>query len=208
VKRDGWIFGVSGVVFGVLVGWIIGTQRGAAPVATPSQTTAAQQAPAARQAPQLDTQRATELEQQANARPNDAAVRTELANLYFDARRFDLAIPWYQAALKLEPKNVNISTDLAVSYYSTNDFDRALKQIDVSLAIDARHVKTLLNQGIIRAFGKNDLAGAAESWQKVVAIAPDSQEAKIAREGLEGIKSRHGEATAGAKGRGGLEPRP
>jgi tetratricopeptide (TPR) repeat protein len=207
VKRDAWIFGVSGAVFGVLVGWIIGTQRGAAPVATPPP--AAQQAPAAKNsAPPLDMQRAGELEQQANARPTDAAVRTELANLYFDARRFDLAIPWYQAALKLEPKNVNVSTDLAVSYYSTNDFDRALKQIDVSLAIDARHVKTLLNQGIIRAFGKNDLAGAAESWQKVVAIAPDSPEARIAREGLEGIKSRHGEAAAGAKGRGGLEPRP
>ena len=207
MKRDAWIFGVSGAVFGVLVGWIIGSQRGAAPVA-PSPQASAQQAPAARQAPQLDTQRATELEQQANARPNDAAVRADLANLYFDARRFDLAIPWYQAALKLEPKNVNISTDLAVSYYSTNDFDRALKQIDVSLAIDARHVKTLLNQGIIRAFGKNDLEGAAESWQKVVAIAPDSQEGRIAREGLEGIKSRHGEAPAGAKGRGGLEPQP
>jgi tetratricopeptide (TPR) repeat protein len=207
VKRDAWIFGLSGAIFGVLVGWIIGTQRGPAPVAAPPPQ-AAQQAPAARNTPALDTQRAGELEQQASARPGDAAVRTELANLYFDARRFDLAIPWYQAALKLEPKNVNISTDLAVSYYSTNEFDRALKQIDVSLAIDPRHVKTLLNQGIIRAFGKNDLAGAAESWQKVVAIAPDSPEARIAREGLEGIKSRHGEGAAGAKGRGGLEPRP
>lgn len=208
MKRDAWIFGVSGAVFGVLVGWIIGTQRGTAPAATPPPATA-QQAPAAKNsAPPVDTQRAGDLEQQANARPTDAAVRSELANLYFDARRFDLAIPWYQAALKLEPKNVNVSTDLAVSYYSTNEFDRALKQIDVSLAIDARHVKTLLNQGIIRAFGKNDLAGAAESWQKVVAIAPNSPEARIAREGLEGIKSRHGEAAPGAKGRGGLEPRP
>jgi tetratricopeptide (TPR) repeat protein len=207
VKRDAWIFGVSGAVFGVLVGWIIGTQRGAGPL-PPSPPQAVQQAPASQNAVTLDTARAAELEREATARPTDAAVRTELANLYFDARRFDLAIPWYQAALKLEPKNVNVSTDLAVSFYSVNDLDKALSQIDHSLLIDPRHVKTLLNQGIIRAFGKNDLAGAAESWQKVVAIAPNSPEARIAREGLEGIKSRHGGTAEGAKGRGGTEPRP
>ena len=36
---------------------------------------------------------------------------------------------------------------------------QALQQFDRSLAIDARHTKTLLNVGIVRAFGKDDLAG-------------------------------------------------
>jgi cytochrome c-type biogenesis protein CcmH/NrfG len=53
--------------------------------------------------PPLDTERARS-RTQANDRPTDAAVRIDLANLYFDARRFDLAVPWYEAALKLEPK--------------------------------------------------------------------------------------------------------
>lgn len=207
MKRDAWIFGVSGAVFGVLVGWIVGSQRGAWP-APPVTPPASQQAPSAQNTPAVDTQRVAELERQANGRPADAGVRAELANLYFDARRFDLAIPWYEAALKLEPKNVSLSTDLAVSYYSVKDLDRALKQIDYSLSIDPRHVKTLLNQGIIRAFGKNDLIGAADSWQKVLAIAPNSPEARIAKEGLDGIKSRHGERGDGAKGRGGTEPNP
>ena len=66
-----------------------------------------------------------------------------------------------------------------------------MKQIDYSLAIDPKHVKTLLNQGIILAFGKKDLKGAAESWQQVVAIAPDSAEARIARQGLDGLKGQH-----------------
>jgi hypothetical protein len=35
-----------------------------------------------------------------------------------------------------------------------------LKQFDHSLSIDPKHVKTLLNVGIVRAFGKQDLAGA------------------------------------------------
>ena len=131
-------------------------------------------------------------------RPTPPSARTS-ANLYFDARRFDLAIPWYEAALKLEPKNVNVSTDLAVAYFSVNELDRALKQVDYSLAIDRKHVKTLLNQGIVRALGKQDLEGAAASWQQVVAIAPDSAEARIARQGLDGIKSQH-TARAGREG--------
>jgi hypothetical protein len=54
----------------------------------------------------------------------------------------------------------------------------------------------------VRAFGKQDLAGAAESWEKVVAIAPDSVEGRQARQGLDGLKSAHQgtAATAGAPG--------
>jgi len=81
-------------------------------------------------------------------------------------RAFADAIKWYEQALALDPKNVNVSTDLAVSYYYTNQPDRALAQFDVSLGVDPRHTKTLLNQGIVRAFGKQDLDAAAQSWQK------------------------------------------
>ena len=36
----------------------------------------------------------------------NAAIRVDLGNLYFDAERFDMAISWYEAALKIDPKNV------------------------------------------------------------------------------------------------------
>jgi preprotein translocase subunit SecA len=73
-----------------------------------------------------------------------------------------------EASLKINPRNVTVSTDLAVCYYNTNQTDKALTQIDHSLSVDPRHAKTLLNQGIIRAFGKSDLKGATQSWQQVV----------------------------------------
>jgi hypothetical protein len=46
--------------------------------------------------------------------------------------------------------------------------------------------QTLLNQGIVLAFRKEDLNAAAVAWQKVVDIAPDSrsQAAKRARRGV------------------------
>ncbi|MEZ5317729.1 MAG: tetratricopeptide repeat protein [Vicinamibacterales bacterium] len=208
MSRDSLIFAASGTFFGLLLGWILGTQAprsggGAVPV----QTTAAVPAPGAPVAPgaqpapkPLDMQRATALERQANQEPQNVTVRVQLGNLYYDADRFDLAIPWYQAALQLDPKDVNVSTDLAVCYYSTNQVDQALAQLDHSLSVDPNHLQTLLNQGIIRAFGKQDLAGAAQSWEKVVQISPQSEEGRRAQQGLDGIKSAHGGGVPGAAG--------
>ena len=63
----------------------------------------------------------------------------------------------YAEALALNPKDVNVSTDLGVSYYYNKQIDLALKQFEHSLKIDPKHTKTMLNIGIVRAFGKQDL---------------------------------------------------
>ena len=191
VKSQGIIFGLSGLFFGVMLGWVLGSQQVAGPAAPPAPTQAAASSPQSPAPPPLDLQRASDLERQAKADPNNAALREQLGNLYFDAQRFDLAIPWYEAAIKLDKKNVNLSTDLAVSWFYENDVDRALKQIDYSLSLDPKHAKTLLNQGIFRAFGKQDLAAAGKSWEQVVAIAPTSPEGQRAREFLDGLKKAH-----------------
>ena len=182
---------------GVLVGWIIGSQQGAPAVATQASAPAEPPAQGQQSAPPLDTARVAELEKTANADPKDAATRVELANLYFNAERYEQAVPWYEAALKLTPRDVNVSTDLGVSYYYMQQDDRALAQFDHSLAIDPKHVKTLFNQGIVRAFGKRDLQGAAESWQKVMTIAPDSEEGKRAKQIIDQLRNGHGATAAG-----------
>ncbi len=94
---------------------------------------------------------------------------------------------------------MNASTDLAVCYYYTNQLDRALAQLDHSLALDPAPLKTLLNQGIVR-FGKEDLQGAAESWEKVVALAPTAKKRAWRAQGLEGLKAGAREADAGGGG--------
>ena len=63
--------------------------------------------------------------------------------------------------MALNPKDPNVSTDLGVAYYYTNQSDKAIQQFEHSLSLDAKHTKTLLNMGIVRAFGKQDLDGAA-----------------------------------------------
>jgi cytochrome c-type biogenesis protein CcmH/NrfG len=201
MSRESLAFAVSGVCFGLLVGWIIGSQQGGV---TPSVSPKTQVLPAAGGTTQtpahsFDANRAMELERQAGAEPRNAQVRTDLGNLYFDAERYEQAITWYEASSKLDGRDVNVSTDLAVAYYYSNQIDRALAQIDRSLRLDPRHLKTLLNQGIIRAFGKSDLEGARKSWEQVVALAPASDEGRRAQQGLDGLRTAHG-AEAGSPG--------
>src|SRR5439155_6946705 len=117
--------------------------------------------------------------------------RVDIANLYFDAERYDDAIKWYAEAVKLNPSDANVSTDLGVAYYYTNQPDKALEQFDHSLKLDPKHVKTLLNQGIVRAFGKQDLAGAEQSWQQVIQHDPNGPEGQAARRALDSLKSAH-----------------
>ena len=203
MRADAIVLGVAGSLFGIIVGWLIGSQQaaGKARVAAPVVQSAAAAAPAAggSQPASLDPERVKAFQAVAAQNPKDAQPRVQLANLYFDAEQYGQAITWYEQAVGLNPSDTNVSTDLGVAYYYTNQPDRALAQFDHSLSLDPRHIKTLLNVGIVRAFGKQDLAGAAKAWEQVVALSPNTQEGQAAKKGLEGLKNAHPEAGTGGR---------
>jgi tetratricopeptide (TPR) repeat protein len=203
MRADAIVFGIAGALFGLIVGWVLGSQQatGTARAAAPAAQSAPaqQQQASASQAQPLDPDRVKALENTAAQNPNDLTSRVQLGNMYFDAEQYPQAIKWYEQAIALNENDTNVSTDLGVAYYYTNQPDRALKQFDHSLSIDPKHIKTLLNVGIVRAFGKQDFAGAGKAWQQVVDLAPDSPEGQAAKKGLEGIKSAHPEAASGGK---------
>src|SRR6185436_3579521 len=159
----------------------------AAPVQQQSAAPAAGPAAGVRQAPALDQARVDQLTATINSDPKNTTAIVQLANVYFDAERFTDAISWYEKALALDPKNADVSTDLGVSYYYTNRTEEALKRFEASLKINPKHTKTLLNKGIVLAFGKEDLKGAAAEWQKVVDLAPGTPEGEAAKRALEGV---------------------
>src|SRR5215467_13422420 len=193
MKSDSIAFGVAGIAFGLIAGWIIGTQQASSrPPAPAAQAASAPAAQANTRAAVLDEAKINALKSVAEREPANAKPRVDLGNLYFDAERYDDAITWYEAAVKLAPKDVNLSTDLGICYYYTNQPDKALAQFDKSLAIDPKHAKTLLNLGIVRAFGKQDLAGATKAWEQVMAIDPNSPEGQAAKRALETLRSAHG----------------
>jgi tetratricopeptide (TPR) repeat protein len=204
MKSESIAYGIAGVAFGLIAGWIIGTQQ-AAPRTAAAPAQAAASAPAQSASPRaavLDAAKVTALTSVAERQPSNAQPRVELANLYFDSERYDDAIKWYQEALKLSPNDVNVSTDLGVCFYYTNQPDKALVQLGRSLEINPKHPKTLLNLGIVKAFGKQDLEGATKAWQQVVQLDPDSPEGQAAKRALDTLRSAH-PAAAGEQKPGG-----
>ena len=179
-----------------LMGWIVWSQRPEPPPAAAEARAAPAPAPA--EAPPepdvpeplpIDEDRAAALRAAADEAPDDVQSRVDLGNLYHEARRFEDAAPWFEAALALSPDLVEVSTDLGVAYFYQGSVDRALAQFDRSLEIDAAHAGTLLNIGIVRAFGKQDLAGAIEVWEELQRIAPDTLEAFAAADAIERLRA-------------------
>lgn len=203
MRTDNIVYAVAGVVFGLLAGWVIGSQQASTRVPAAAAQAAAAAAPAANpqgaRAAVLDENQVKSLQAIAEKDPKNVQARVDLGNLYFDAERYDDAIKWYSEAVKLNPKDVSVSTDLGVCYYYTNQADKALDQLQHSLDIDPKHTKTLLNVGIVRAFGKQDLEGAAQAWQKVIDMAPDTPEGQAAKRALDSLKSAHPNMTTAPK---------
>lgn len=194
MKSDAIAFGIAGILFGLIAGWIIGSQQAVVrpPAAAPlAQQPSASSGGTAPRAAVLDETQVNALKTVAEKEPSNATPRVQLGNLYFDAEKYDDAIKWYGDALKLEPKDVNVSTDLGVSFYYSNQPDKALTQFDQSLKLDPKHAKTLLNVGIVKAFGKQDLEGAEAAWRQVVAIAPDGPEGQAAKRAIDSLTSAH-----------------
>ncbi len=195
MKPESIAFTVAGMCFGLILGWVLAAQQmtplrpGSTAAVQPGTTPSAGVAQG--QPGAVDEARVRELVSKVNSAPGDAEAAVQLANLYFDAERWNDAIQWYERALSIDPDDADASTDLAVSYYYTNRVDRALTQFERSLEIDPAHTKTMLNKGIVLAFGKQDLRGAAAAWQRVVELAPDSPEGQTARRALEGVAAAH-----------------
>jgi cytochrome c-type biogenesis protein CcmH/NrfG len=192
MRSDSIAVGVAGILFGLIAGWVIGSQQAARPV--PASAPVAAAAPGTT-APALDEAKVTAMKSLAAREPQNAEPRIQLGNLYFDAQRFDDAVEWYSEAIKLAPNNVDVSTDLGVSYYQTNQPDRALEQFERSLKIDPTHTKTIFNVGIVKAYGKQDLAGAEQAWRRVIELAPTSPEGQAAVKLSESLKTAHPPAT-------------
>ena len=195
MKAESVVFGISGMFFGLMIGWILGSQdqSGRGPSSGPTaQAQPAESAPA--QAPRaavLDENKVQALRSIAEKDPKNIPARVQLGNLYFDSERYDQAIKWYDEALKLNPKDPDVSTDLGIAYYYSNQPDRALAQFEESLEANPKHTKTMLNVGIVKAFGKQDLPGAVAVWQKLLELAPSSPEGQAERRALETLKAAH-----------------
>jgi len=105
--------------------------------------------------------------------PKNVDLLNKTALTYKAAHQFKDAISYFQKALDVDPKNVPIRTDMASCMYYTGDVDGALAELDKSLTYDPKHPGTLMNIGIIKWQGKNDVAGAVAAWQTLLKRNPN-----------------------------------
>lgn len=172
----------ASALFGIIVGYIMGTNGNLGRPAGPAYATAAaapvSQAPAAGLVNEAELQAYRGI---LEADPKNLVAATTLGNKLYDAGRYAEAVPYYQQAFALDSKNANLSTDLGTSLWYSGRPDEALAQYRKSLAADPNHPQTLFNQGIVRLEGKQDVLGALESWETLLSKNPTYAEADKVR---------------------------
>ncbi len=106
MRADAIVFGIAGALFGIIVGWVLGSQQTAAraTVTAPvAQAAPAQPAGAPPAAAPIDPARIKALEEAAGQNPKDVQPRVQLGNMFFDAEQYPQAITWYEQAIALNP---------------------------------------------------------------------------------------------------------
>jgi Tfp pilus assembly protein PilF len=100
-------------------------------------------------------------------------LANQIGLIYENAHQFKAAAAYFEKSLQYDPKNVGVRADYASCLYYTGDVDAALAQLNQSLAYDPKHAGTLMNIGIIKWKGKNDVDGAVAAWEKLLQYHPD-----------------------------------
>jgi tetratricopeptide (TPR) repeat protein len=114
------------------------------------------------------------------ANPNDLAAIVGLADMYFDAGKFDQSATYAKRALALDPGNPDVRTDYATSLHQTGHDLDALAQLDTVLAQRPKFIQALFNRGVVlQAIGRRTDAIAA--FQRFIAAAPNDPRVADAR---------------------------
>ncbi len=192
------VSGIAGMLFGIIVGYLVAAQPGrvARPVAAGTVQPIA--APGSVNPPASAVVNDQELQAYRDilkADPKNVRAATELGNKLYDAGRYSEAIIYYEMAFKTDPKNVSVSTDLATALWYSGKPDEALVQFEKSLAINPKHPQTLFNRGIVLMEGKKDPAAALKSWEELQAADPTYETLRV-RNFMENAKRQLGPAAA------------
>jgi cytochrome c-type biogenesis protein CcmH/NrfG len=120
--------------------------------------------------------------------PKNRDAWVQLGNDYFDTRQPQKAIDAYDHALELKPDDANVLTDQGVMYRETRQFDKAIANFVKASQLDPKHVQSLYNLGVVYLNDLKQPRKAIDAWNKVIQLAPQSDQASQARVGIEEAK--------------------
>lgn len=185
---------VVGLIIGVFIGYQAGSAvtHGAAPTAQmpsmPSMPPMPQGPPAPGPDPQAQGRIA--MTQAIVARdPKNVQAWIQLGNDYFDTHQAQKAIEAYGRALELRPNDPDVLTDQGVMYRALAQFDKAIANFEKANRANPKHIQSLFNMGVVYAHDLNQPKKAIDAWNRVIQIAPQSEQAASAKSGIDELKA-------------------
>ena len=160
-------------VFGFISGVAFTVYKGGVPGSTPTASTNGQ--------PQTQNnetgQAIINLEAEVTANPDNFDNWVRLGHLYFDSNQHEKAIGAYTKSLELHSGNANLYTDLGVMYRRTKQPEKAIESFNTAIKMDPSHQPSRFNKGIVLFYDLKDSAGAIQTWEELLKIAPEAQTA-------------------------------
>ncbi len=120
--------------------------------------------------------------------PENSVLNIEMGNQLFDIGKYREAIVYYKRVLQLDSAHMAARVDLGVCYFNLGMTDSALVEMRKSLTIDPDHIQGLFNIGVIY-YNLGKITEAQRYWEKLIKQHAGSNEAQIARQMLENIKT-------------------
>ena len=203
MRKDNAIFFLTGLAFGVLLGYFTfesviqdtgqdpGSVSMAANTGSPSGLGAAVAASEAPSRRVLDRQEVSALESVLQRNPEDNSARVRLGNLYLEAGHDEEAIPWFRQALEREPDNVHARNHYAQSLANVGRAEEAISEYQAALVRAPGSPQALLGLGRVKLYAQQDIRGGLEAWEELTRVAPNSSEASSISDELEALKSAH-----------------
>jgi tetratricopeptide (TPR) repeat protein len=125
-------------------------------------------------------------------------LENQIGLIYENAHQFKRAAGYFEQSLQHDPKNIAVRADYASCLYYSGDVDGALAQLNLSLTYDPKHAGTLMNIGIIKWRGKNDVDGAVAAWEKLLQYNPEFPQKDLVQHMI--TEAKHTKTGAGFKG--------
>jgi tetratricopeptide (TPR) repeat protein len=192
MRKENAIFFVSGLVFGVLVGYFVFQSLAQVPMSVSGGVAAANQPQSVPERRLVDPQEVAALERLAADNPDDAEVRIRIGALYLESGQYQQAAEWLRQATTSDEENLHARNHLAVALAEMGRFDEAISEYETALALDPSHPQSLFGLGRVLLYGKRDVQRGIAVWEKLIEVAPDSPEAQNIREEVEALKTAHG----------------
>ncbi len=187
---------ILGLLVGLVLGVFIGYQAGAvshgpsAPTAATSGMPQMPQMPPPQPGADLERQNRISMNQALVARdPKNVQAWVQLGNDYFDTHQAQKAIEAYGRALELRPNDPDVLTDQGVMYRDLGQFDKAIANFEKANRTNPSHLQSLFNMGVVYAHDLKQAKKAMDAWNRLIQLAPQSEQAAQARTGIEELKA-------------------